>query len=120
MVLMLLRFQNGVRAYCNANQKVLNYQPDIDIYGTKGRIVGVSTTRPFMDGELRVKTEKGEQSFAYTSRDAFDRQVEAFNKAILHDREPSASGLDGLRNLQLTSAIMKSISDGALTRPVYD
>jgi 1,5-anhydro-D-fructose reductase (1,5-anhydro-D-mannitol-forming) len=109
---MLFRFENGTMAYINANQKVADFQPDIDIYGTKGRIVGRNVTRAFLDGELRVKIGDRETTTAYTSRDAFDRQVAAFNRAVLEDREPNASGLDGLRSVQLTDAILKSAREG--------
>jgi 1,5-anhydro-D-fructose reductase (1,5-anhydro-D-mannitol-forming) len=95
LVLTLLRFRTGALAYVNANQKVPHHQPDIDIYGTKGRILGLDCTRPNRDGELRVLTEAGEQVSKHTSRDAFGRTVAAFNDAVRLDREPSPSGVDG-------------------------
>ena len=119
MVLALLRFQNGTLAYVNANQKVPNFQPDIDIYGTAGRIVGVDTTRPFRVGELRVLTPSGEQVAKYSSMDAVARSVAAFNDAVANDREPSASGLDGLRSVQLTDAVIRSAREGRLVEVVY-
>lgn len=117
LALTLFRFQNGTMAYVNANQKVPQHQPDIDIYGTQGRIVGFRCTRPFLDGELRVVSSDGEQVTQYTSKDAFIRAIAAFNDAVLTDREPSASGLDGLRNVQLTEAIAKSMREGKHVRP---
>ena len=119
MVLTLLRFQNGALAYVNANQKVPNFQPDIDIYGTEGRIVGINCTRPFRDGELRVLTAAGEQVTPHSSRDAVVRSVAAFNDAVAHDREPNASGLDGLRNVQLTDAVIRSAREGRLVEVAY-
>ena len=119
MVVALLRFQNGVLAYVNANQKVTNFQPDIDIYGAEGRIVGVNCTRPFRDGELRVLTAAGEQVTPYTSKDAVVRSVAAFNDAVAHDREPNASGLDGLRSVQLTDAVIRSAREGRLVEVAY-
>jgi 1,5-anhydro-D-fructose reductase (1,5-anhydro-D-mannitol-forming) len=119
MVLALLRFQNGTMAYVNANQNVPNHQPDIDIYGTAGRIVGIGCTRPFRDGELRVLTAAGEQTAKYSSRDAVVRSVAAFNDAVLHNREPNASGLDGLRSVQLTDAVMRSAREGRLVTVTY-
>jgi 1,5-anhydro-D-fructose reductase (1,5-anhydro-D-mannitol-forming) len=114
MVLALLRFQNGVMAYVNANQKVPNHQPDIDIYGTQGRIVGIGCTRPFRDGELRVMTQAGEQITKHSSKDAVVRSVAAFNDAVRYDREPNPSGLDGFRSVQLTDAIVRSAREGRL------
>ncbi len=119
VVLALLRFQSGVMAYVNANQKVPYHQPDIDIYGTKGRIVGINCTRPFRDGELRVLTDAGEQVIKHTSKDAIVRSVAAFNDAVLHDREPNPSGLDGLRSVQVTDAVTKSAREGKLVTVTY-
>jgi len=119
MVLALLRFQNGTLAYVNANQKVPNFQPDIDIYGTAGRIVGIDCTRPFRVGELRVLTASGEQAAKYSSNDAVVRSVAAFNDAVKHDREPNASGLDGLRSTQLTEAVIRSAREGRLVEVAY-
>lgn len=119
MVLALLRFQNGALAYVNANQKVPNFQPDIDIYGTAGRIVGIDTTRPFRVGELRVLTGAGEQTTKYSSMDAVVRSVAAFNDAVAHDREPNASGTDGLRSVQLTDAVIRAAREGRLVEVAY-
>jgi 1,5-anhydro-D-fructose reductase (1,5-anhydro-D-mannitol-forming) len=119
MALALLRFQNGALAYVNANQKVPNFQPDIDIYGTAGRIVGVDCTRPFRDGELRVLAASGEQVTKHSSRDAVVRSIAAFNDAVAHDREPNASGLDGLRSVQLTDAVVRSAREGRLVEVAY-
>jgi 1,5-anhydro-D-fructose reductase (1,5-anhydro-D-mannitol-forming) len=119
MVLALLRFQNETMAYVNANQKVPNYQPDIDIYGTAGRIVGIDCTRPFRVGELRVLTSSGEQVAKYSSNDAVVRSVAAFNDAVAHDGEPNASGLDGLRSVQLTDAVIRSAREGRLVEVAY-
>jgi 1,5-anhydro-D-fructose reductase (1,5-anhydro-D-mannitol-forming) len=113
MVLALLRFQNGAMAYVNANQKIAHYQPDIDIYGTAGRIVGINCTRPFRDGgELRVLTAQGEQTTTHSSKDAVVRSIASFNNAVRHDREPNPSGLDGLRSVQLTDAVVRSAREG--------
>jgi 1,5-anhydro-D-fructose reductase (1,5-anhydro-D-mannitol-forming) len=114
MAVALLRFENGVLAYVNANQNVPFYQPDIDIYGTSGRIVGADCTRPFRDGELRVLTEAGERVTKHTSKDAVVRSLAAFNTAVAENREPNASGVDGWRNVQVTEALIASAREGRL------
>src|SRR5262249_52288111 len=119
MVLALLRFQSGALAYVNANQKVPHHQPDIAIYGTQGRILGIDCTRPLRDGELRVRTEAGEQVSRHTSKDAFTRVVAAFNDAVRQGREPSPSGLDGLRSVQLVEAVIRSAREGRLVEVAY-
>lgn len=119
LAMALFRFANGTMAYVNGNQKTPNYQADIDIYGTKGRIIGDHLTRPSLEGELRVLTEKGEAVTPYANKDAYKRTVAAFNDAVLHEQEPSASGLDGLRNVQITDAIARSVREGKLVELRY-
>ncbi len=119
MVLALLRFQSGALAYVNANQKVPHHQPDIAIYGTQGRILGIGCTRPLRDGELRVLTEAGERVSQHTSKDAFTRTVAAFNDAVRQGREPNPSGLDGLRSAQLVEAVIRSAREGRLIEVTY-
>lgn len=114
--LMLFKFANGTLAYVNANQKVPDFQPDIDIYGTRGRIVGHNVTRAWIDGELRVKIGDQETVTQYTSRDAFNRMVQAFNRAVIEDHEPNASGLDGLRSVQMAEAVLRSAREGVRVR----
>ncbi len=114
LAMVLLRFANGTMAYVNGNQTTPNFQADVDIYGTTGRIVGDHLTRPGHDGELRVLTEKGETVTPYSNTDAYQRVVADFNSAVLHEREPHASGLDGLRSVQLTDAIARSVREGTV------
>jgi 1,5-anhydro-D-fructose reductase (1,5-anhydro-D-mannitol-forming) len=110
--LTLLRFDNGVLAYVNVNQIVPHYQADIDIYGTKGRIVGDQLTRPWQDGELRVLTEEGEKVTRYSNKDMYVRTVEDFARAVIEGGQPNPSGIDGLRSAQLTDAIARSAREG--------
>lgn len=112
----VLRLTTGALASVMVNQKAPDYPPDLAVYGTRGCILGIGTTRPANDGELRVKTAEGERRSPCTSRDVYDRQVEAFNLAVLEAREPSASGLDGLRSVELAEAIMRSAREGVAVR----
>ena len=42
----------------------------------------------------------------------YTRQVEAFNQAVQQNEEPIASGLDGLRAVQVTEAMIESAARG--------
>jgi 1,5-anhydro-D-fructose reductase (1,5-anhydro-D-mannitol-forming) len=116
MALTLFRFASGTMAYVNANQRTPNHQPDIDIYGTKGRILGHGITRPWLDGEMRVLTEEGETVTQESTHDCYRRLIDDFNHAVLEGREPLASGLDGLRSVQLTDAIARSAREGRVVQ----
>ena len=113
--LVLMRFENGALAYANGNQVTFKPLNDVVIHGTKGRIDGRGVTRPGMEGEMTVVTEHGEHTAHYSSVDCYDRTVTAFGRAILAGDQPNPSGVDGLRNVQLTDAIRESARQGRVS-----
>jgi len=112
LALTLLRFDSGALGYVNVNQSVSHPQADITVYGTKGRVVGRSCTRMNMHGTLTITTSSGETTLETSSYDAYTRTIAAFEDAIAAGRAPSPSGLDGLRSVELTSAIAQALRTG--------
>ena len=108
--LVLLRFASGTLAYVNANQSVPHSRDDIVLYGTEGRILGRNLSRPERDGTLSIITPDGEREFPASSRDAYQRTVGAFADAVLRGHDPSPAGEDGLRSVELTTAIAEAVS----------
>lgn len=120
MSLALLRFSNGTMAYVNTNQAYPNHQPQIDVYGSRGRITATGVTRPWMDGEMAVLTEAGLKVTRETSQDCYRLVIDDFNRALIEGREPHATGLDGLRSVQLTDAMARSAREGRVVELSYD
>ena len=112
LALVLLRLGNGALAYVNVNQSVAQPQADITVYGTKGRVVGRSCTRMNMTGTLAIVTGEGETTIDTASYHAYRKAVAAFADAVASGREPSPSGLDGLRSVELTAAITEAVRAG--------
>lgn len=112
LALLLLRFAGGALGYVNVNQSVAFPQADITVYGTKGRVVGRSCTRMNMAGTLTITTGERETTLPTASYEAYKNVVMAFEHAIAAGREPSPSGLDGLRSVKLTAAIAEAVSTG--------
>lgn len=115
----LMRFSNGVVAYVNCNQTTPYPQNDIAIYGTKGRIAGVSLTRSRIDGVLRVLTADGETETPYPSPGAHRLCLAAYTKAVLDGEQPNASGEDGLRSMQLCEAMARSVRERCVAAVRY-
>jgi len=65
-----------------------------------------------MEGTLSILTEAGETTIETASYHAYRGAVMAFEDAVTAGREPSPSGLDGLRSVELTSAIAESLRGG--------
>lgn len=116
LALILLRFQNGVLAYVNGNQETPFPQPDVEIYGTKGSIIGRNCTYFDLESEVVVRTTAGERSFSSDTKDGFQRAVAAFRLAVVEQRPPSAAGEDGLRSVELVEGIARSVHEGAVVQ----
>jgi 1,5-anhydro-D-fructose reductase (1,5-anhydro-D-mannitol-forming) len=105
LALILVRFDDGTLVYCNCNEKLTRPTNGIVIHGTQGRVTGAGLTRSRSDGELTVVTGSGEATTHYPATEAHRIAVAEFAHAVLDRREPSPSGLDGLRSAQLCEAI---------------
>lgn len=111
MALALLRFDNGALAYVNANQSVPNSQSDLSMYGTEGTVLGRRITRPNLAGSISVLGRSGSTERQVSTAGAFVATVAGFADAVLQERDPSPSGLDGLRSMQLTDALARSVKE---------
>jgi 1,5-anhydro-D-fructose reductase (1,5-anhydro-D-mannitol-forming) len=109
--LVLLRFRNGTLAQVNVNQAARYPRDDIVLYGSEGRVLWRNLSRPGRDGTLTFITRDGEREVQAASRHAYQRTIEAFADAVASGRDPSPSGEDGLRSVELTAAIADSIRE---------
>jgi predicted dehydrogenase len=106
------RFANGAMAQVNVNQSTPNPHNDFVIYGTKGRVTGRALTRSRAGGVLEVLVDGKLRTQEFPAINAHGACVAAFSKALLEGDELQASGIDGLRSVQLTDAMGRSMRDG--------
>jgi 1,5-anhydro-D-fructose reductase (1,5-anhydro-D-mannitol-forming) len=117
MNLSLFKFANGAMAHLSVHENSPFPHNDFVIYGTKGRITGRGVTRSRAGGVMEVLTQDGKtRSQEYAPVNAHETCVVEFSKALLEGRDPSPSGIDGLRSIQLTEAMAKSAWDGMHVR----
>ena len=111
---MSLRFDGGVIATVCCGRMLPDTQNDFTVYGTDGRITGQATLWEARQGRVEVVSESVNRTevypFHYLAN--FISELEDFHLAVEEDREPSASGLDGLQVTQVTSAMVKSARTG--------
>lgn len=111
---MCLRFDGGAIGMAACGRRMPDLKADAVVYGINGRIALENTMSITLQGSLDVVSDTVNTRVTY-DRDplgATRRQVEAFNRAIQRDEEPSASGLDGLRVVQVTVAMIESATKG--------
>jgi hypothetical protein len=87
---------------------------DATLDGSHGRIVLRNALGITLQGSLEVVSETVQTTMAYEpdTLALSTRPVEAFNRAIQHYEEPTASGLDGLRAVHVTEAMIASATRG--------
>lgn len=112
----LIRFDNGTLAYVNANQSVGYPQDDFVLYGTSGRVLGRNLSRPRRDGTLIVTTADGQTEMSANTSGGYRETLAAFAEAIEAGWDPSPSGVDGLRSVELTTAIATAVETGSVVR----
>ncbi len=110
----LLRFQNGALGTACCGRRVPDSENDAMLYGTDGRIALRDTVREAFGGRLEVasSTVNLEEPYERNLLTLYRRQVEAFNAAVRKEEEFDASGEDGVRIVQVTSAIIAAASTG--------
>ncbi|MGY1643182.1 Gfo/Idh/MocA family protein [Geodermatophilus sp. SYSU D00703] len=111
LALAVLRFDSGVLAYAHVDQSLPHPQQDLVVHGTDGRMLGRDVTRPHLTGTLTVAGRNGTSERSVSSDGAFVATVSAFADAVLRGEDPSPSGVDGLRSVELTTALARSAEE---------
>ena len=107
-----LRFADGTIGTIVCGRRMPDTENDAVIYGSDGKIALRGTLWEAFGGQLEVVSETVNTWESY-DRDLltlYKLQIEAFNRAVQNDEEFHASGIDGLRVVQVTSAIIESAS----------
>ncbi len=68
-------------------------------------LTSLQKVEPGAGGDELVKVTK----WTVTKEDALQKETDAFIDAILHDKKPAVTGLDGLKALQAIEDIQKMI-----------
>lgn len=111
---MCLRFDQGAIGMMCCGLRMPDFQNDVAIYGSDGKVVLAGASGPYYQGELRVSSETVNTTVAYEP----DRtilvtwQIEDFGRALAEDREPGVTGVDGLHVVQVTEVMVESAKTG--------
>ena len=111
---MLLRFDGGAIGMAVCGRKMPDMKTDAVVYGSDGRIVLENTMGIPLQGRLEVVSEtvNTSEEWDFDPLGTTREEVEAFNRAVRQDTEPYASGIDGLRVVEVTVAVIESASTG--------
>jgi inositol 2-dehydrogenase len=107
-------FENGVYGVLHGSRKsVFGYDLRTEVLGTDGTIyVGNSVDPNLALGTKSGVLFRGVQWFWSRFYEAYVREDQAFVKAVLEDKTPPITGLDGLRVVEIAEACWQSLREG--------
>ncbi len=111
---MCLRFDGGTIGTMCCGMRLPEFQNDVALYGSEGKVMLSDASWPRLQGELRVSSETVNTTVAYEPDIVYlvKRNIEDFQRAVAEDREPAASGPHGLKLVQLTEGMIESAKTG--------
>ena len=111
---MCLRFDQGAIGTVCCGLRLPEFQNDVSIYGSEGKVLLTGAAWPRMEGGLQVSSETVNTTVAYEPDGVIlvTWEIEDFVKAVTEDQEPAASGIDGLKVVQITVGMVESVKTG--------
>ena len=111
---MSLRLEDGTIANISCGRMLPDTLNDFTVYGTDGRFTGRATVWEARMGDVEVVSEtvNRTESWEYDYLANFVAELGDFHSALKEDREPAATGIDGLRSTEINSAVIQSAQTG--------
>jgi 1,5-anhydro-D-fructose reductase (1,5-anhydro-D-mannitol-forming) len=110
LLAMALRFDRGTIATVCCGRRLPDSRNDLVLYGSLGRLVASDALWEARQGRFEVASDTVQKTQAYAPEPLanFIAELDDFHRAVRDDGEPAASGLDGLRVVQVTLAMIES------------
>ena len=109
-----LRFEGGTLGTLVCGRLLPDTRNDLALYGINGRLTTRETIWEALKGEVEVVSDTLNMTESYPDNylGNFIAQTEDFQQAVAQDREPTATGVDGLRVVEVTLAAIESARTG--------
>ena len=109
-----LRFANGTLGQVTASRLLPDSRNDFRVYGILGRIEGHGALWEARTGRFEVVSDTVNETADYPEAllPNYVAEIEDFQRAVASGREPAATGMDGLRVVEATLAMIESARTG--------
>ena len=113
-----LRMSSGTIAQVMCGRMLPDTQNDLALYGSDGRFATRETIWESRLGRAEVvsATVNDSETYEYDYLANFVAELNDFRLALESDRDPSATGEDGLKATQITSAAIESAKTGKVVK----
>ena len=113
-----LRFSGGALGTLVCGRLLPDTRNNLVLYGINGRFTSRETIWEACKGDIEVVSDTVNRTESYPEDylGNFIAQTEDFQQAVAQDRDPSATGLDGLRVVETTLAAIESARTGRVVK----
>jgi len=111
-----LHFTNGAIATFHDAFTIGHSPTALEVYGSEGSLIGTDVLRQWPGGTVVLRRGGEVTELDIEHHDLYEPVVSAFNLAVQGKGEPTATGLDGLKALQIAQAAVTS----AQTRQIVE
>src|SRR5512144_179222 len=114
-----LRFSVGTLGQVTASRLLPDSRNDFRLYGILGRFEGHHSLWEARTGRFETISETINETCAYPEEllPNYVAEIEDFQHAVATDGEPAATGVDGLRVVEVTVAMIESARSGRSVKP---
>jgi 1,5-anhydro-D-fructose reductase (1,5-anhydro-D-mannitol-forming) len=111
-VMAVVSFRSGLLAQLHDAFTVRYAGTGFEVHGTDGSLIAQDVMVQPPVGEVRLRTEAGEQVLPLEQENLYVRAVRRFHGAVRGTDTPAATGEDGVRSLALALAVREAARSG--------
>jgi glucose-fructose oxidoreductase len=89
---------------------------DLQVVGTQGKLTIENAYEYLGKKTLRIETPRGKRERSFATRDQFGAELLYFSDCVLQGREPEPSGQEGLADVRVIQAALKSADQGRVIK----
>ncbi len=118
LAVLSLRFSGGVIGTVCCGRVLPDSRNDFTVYGSDGRISSRATLWEARQGQVEIVSETVNETLEYPDDylGNFVAEIEDFHRAVESGADPAATGIDGLRVVEVTLAMVESARSGRIVR----
>jgi predicted dehydrogenase len=119
LVAAIFKFTNQAHGTIHFSLNIPHGNNTLEVHGSQASLFAIDTTNQWWGGgggELLLKGDKVTTRFQFQKTDLYKDEVEDFNRCIQENREPLATGMDGLRDAEISVAMFESGRQGKKIR----